>query len=68
TTFEETISQLRNNDLYSSKSNNSFLFYFQQPNDKSIYQVTISGYFLAPMVFTGKLNMNTGQERDVDND
>ncbi|CAG8633023.1 13785_t:CDS:1 [Funneliformis mosseae] len=102
TTFEETISQLRNNYLYSSNSNNSYLFYFQQPNDKRIYQVVCEMIYiysneikpneqqtvefsnrhkenlefylkqflvtyLAPMDIYGQINMNTGQERDVNN-
>ncbi|RGB33407.1 hypothetical protein C1646_761765 [Rhizophagus diaphanus] len=42
-TSDEIVSQLLNNCLYSSHylfSNDLFVFYFQQPNDKRIYQIT----------------------------
>jgi hypothetical protein len=42
-TSDELVSQLLNNCLYSSHylfSNDLFVFYFQQPNDKRIYQIT----------------------------
>ncbi|CAI2173334.1 18015_t:CDS:1 [Funneliformis geosporum] len=48
TDFYEMVSHLINNFLISSHSTRSFIFYFQQPNDKKIYQVTcemINVYF-----------------------
>ncbi|CAI2166620.1 18180_t:CDS:1 [Funneliformis geosporum] len=43
-TFNELISQLLNNNLYSTynchNSNNIFVFYFQHPTDQKIYRVT----------------------------
>src|SRR6266498_2217245 len=72
-TSDELISQILDNCLYSSHyvySNDLFVFYFQQPNDKRIYQITcemvphsIIVQFLNLNVYGIQINQNNQQQQ-----